>query len=149
VGGYEPATGARTRWHLQRNEWSVHFNTSPDGLLFCGDGGGEGMVAHAPDGKWLYLFTPELIPDSTGTNIAHANFITPGVFRSEKLVNMGKHDYALEPNATFTPDMKWIVFRSNMHGAAYVYAVELRKAGEPESKTATELNAPLPVKATP
>ena len=35
----------------------------------------------------------------------------------------------LEPNVTFTPDMKWIVFRSNMHGATHVYAVEVKKTG--------------------
>jgi oligogalacturonide lyase len=50
------------------------------------------------------------------------------VFHSERLVNMGKHDYALEPNAMFSPDMKWLIFRSNMSGANQVYAVELKKA---------------------
>ena len=38
-----------------------------------------------------------------------------------------RHDYTLEPNVTFTPDGKWFVFRSNMHGAPHVYAVELAK----------------------
>jgi oligogalacturonide lyase len=42
---------------------------------------------------------------------------------SEKLVDMSAHDYRLEPNLTFTPDQKWIVFTSNMHGANHVYAV--------------------------
>ena len=41
---------------------------------------------------------------------------------------MRRHDYRLEPNMTFTPDGKWIVFRSNMEGANHVYAVELAKA---------------------
>ena len=58
------------------------------------------------------------------------NLIEPGVFHSEKLVNMSKHDYALEPNATFSPDMKWLIFRSNMSGANQAYAVELKKADE-------------------
>jgi oligogalacturonide lyase len=48
---------------------------------------------------------------------------------AEKLVNLAKHDYALEPNVSFTPDMKWIVFRSNMHGPTHVYAVEIAKGG--------------------
>ena len=26
---------------------------------------------------------------------------------------------------TITPDNKWVVFRSNMHGASHVYAVEV------------------------
>ena len=41
---------------------------------------------------------------------------------------MQGHDYRLEPNVNFTPDAKWIVFRSNMHGANHVYAVEVAKA---------------------
>ena len=41
---------------------------------------------------------------------------------------MATHDYRLEPNITFTPDNRWIVFRSNMHGANHVYAVEVAKA---------------------
>jgi oligogalacturonide lyase len=41
---------------------------------------------------------------------------------------MSKHNYLLEPNVTFTPDMKWIVFRSNMFGAEYVFEVETAKA---------------------
>jgi len=36
----------------------------------------------------------------------------------------------LEPNVTFTPDGKWIVFRSNMHGVTHVYAVEIEKASK-------------------
>ena len=126
LAGYEIATGKRTWYHLQRDEWSVHFNASPDGKLFSGDGGGSGMVAHAKDGKWIYLFRPEFVPNRMESN--QTNLITTGVFRSERLVNMGKHDYALEPNCTFTPDGKWLVFRSNMHGAAQVYAVELERS---------------------
>ncbi len=40
---------------------------------------------------------------------------------------MKNHDYRLEPNITFTPDGKWLVFRSNMHGPVHVYAVELMR----------------------
>lgn len=32
----------------------------------------------------------------------------------------------IEPNVTFTPDQKWIVFRSNMLGRTYVFAVEVK-----------------------
>ena len=129
VAGDEIATGRRTWYHLQRNEWSVHFNVSPDGTLFAGDGGDSEMVAHAPDGKWIYLFRPERIPDVAGIkNPSAANLIEPGFFRAERLVNMAKHDYRLEPNVTFSPDMKWIVFRSNMFGPTHVFAVEIAKA---------------------
>lgn len=129
VAGYEIATGKRTWYHLQRDEWSVHFNVSPDGTLFAGDGGDEQMVAHAKDGECLYLFRPERIPDVAGVSNPNAgSLINPGFFKAEKLVNMKPHEYRLEPNVSFTPDMKWIVFRSNMHGATHVYAVEIAKA---------------------
>ena len=128
VASYVIATGARTWYHLQRDEWSVHFNVSNDGKLFAGDGGDDEMVAHAKDGKWLYLFRPEGIPDVAGIKAPNANeLINPGFFKAERLVNMRKHDYRLEPNVTFTPDGQWLIFRSNMHGATHVYAVEVRK----------------------
>jgi oligogalacturonide lyase len=125
LAGYNVLTAERTWYHLQRNEWSIHFNVTNDGKLFCGDGGDEGQVAHAPDGKWIYLFRPELTPNR---GIEDKGLITPGVLRAERLVNMSKHNYRLEPNVSFTPDRKWVVFRSNMFGATYVYAVEVAKA---------------------
>jgi oligogalacturonide lyase len=129
LAGYEIATGHRTWYQLQRDDWSVHFNVSPDGKLFAGDGGDAEMVAHAKDGKWINLFRPEEIPEMIGIKSPDsAALVHPGVFKSERLVNMSRHDYRLEPNVTFTPDMKWIVFRSNMHGPTHVYAVEIAKA---------------------
>ncbi len=122
VAGYNVATAARTWYHLARNEWSIHFNVSRDGRLFCGDGGDPGQVAHAPDGQWIYFFRPELIENR---GMAGGNLIQPGVFRTEKLVNMAKHRYRLEPNVSFTPDGKWVVFRSNMFGPTYVFAAEV------------------------
>jgi len=130
LAGYNVSTAERTWFHLQRDEWSVHFNVSPDGKLFSGDGGDEHMVAHADDGKWIYLFHPEQIDDRSDGAREPDQLIQPGVFHSERLVNMSKHDYALEPNAMFSPDMKWLIFRSNMSGANQVYAVELKKADE-------------------
>jgi hypothetical protein len=44
---------------------------------------------------------------------------------------MSKHQYKLEPNVSFTPDQKWVVFRSNMFGPTYVFAVEVAKASVP------------------
>ncbi len=129
LAGYNVENAKRTWYHLLKNEWSVHYNVSPDGALFAGDGGDSEMVARAPDGKWIYLFHPERVPDVAGIKAPNsANLIDPGVFNSEKLVNMKKHDYRLEPNVTFSPDMKWIVFRSNMLGPTHVFAVEIAKA---------------------
>ena len=124
LAAYSIDTGARTWYHLQRNEWSIHFNVSRDGKLFCGDGGDPGQVARAPDGQWIYLFRPELIPNR---GIEDKSFVQPGVLRSERLVNMSRHQYRLEPNPSFTPDQKWVVFRSNMFGASYVFAVEVAR----------------------
>jgi oligogalacturonide lyase len=128
VGGCNLTNGTQIRYHLQRDEWGVHFNVSPDGRLFSSDGGDGHMVAHASDGKWIYLFHPELFEDRSGGNIDARGLIQPGVFHSEKLVNMARHDYALEPNAMFSPDMKWLIFRSNMSGENQVYAVEVKTA---------------------
>lgn len=111
LAGYEIKTGRAFKYGLTKREWSVHFGVSPDGKTFLGDGGGPNSVARGDNGQWIYLFKPE-----------------NGKFVSEKLVNLAKHDYTLEPNATFTPDGKWIVFRSNMLGPTHVYAVEIKKA---------------------
>ena len=108
VGGYDVATGKEIKYSLQRNEWSVHYNSNATETLFAGDGGDPGAVAKAPDGQWIYLFKPE------GDKL-----------KSEKLVNMKHHLYKLEPNVHFSPDGKWIIFRANFEGEANVYAVEL------------------------
>ena len=112
LAGVDVATGKTTRYHVDREHWSVHFNASADGTRFAGDGGGPRSVAAPGNGQWIYLFTP-----SAGGSLA-----------AERLVDLSRHDYQLEPNVTFTPDGKWIVFRSNMHGATHVYAVEVAKA---------------------
>ncbi len=111
LAGVVLATGRTIRYKVQRSEWSVHYNVSPDGKLFAGDGGGPSSVAAPGNGQWIYLFTPR-----------------DGALQAEKLVDLSKHNYHLEPNVTFTPDGKWLVFRSNMLGPTYVFAVELRKA---------------------
>jgi oligogalacturonide lyase len=125
LAAYDVGTAARRWYHLQRNEWSIHFNVSKDGTLITGDGGDPGQVAKAPDGQWIYLFRPVLNEDR---GLPNKDFIRPGVLRAEKLVNMAKHNYRLEPNVMFTPDQKWVVFRSNMFGATYVFAVEVAQA---------------------
>jgi oligogalacturonide lyase len=127
LASYKVDTGERTWYHLQRNEWSIHFNVTRDEKLFCGDGGDPGQVAHAPDGEWIYLFHPKPIVFSGATKAE----ITPGVLQAEKLVNMSKHKYHLEPNVSFSPDSKWVIFRSNMFGPTYVFAVEVAKAPTP------------------
>ncbi len=110
LAGVNLVTGERTKYPVARSHWSVHFNVSRDGKLFAGDGGGPRSVAAPGNGQWIYLFTP----GSSG-------------LAATPLVNLSAHDYTLEPNVTFTPDGRWMVFKSNMHGASHVYAVELAK----------------------
>ena len=109
LAGYNVAADRETRYRLDRNEWSVHYNISPDQKLFCGDGGDSSSVAHSDNAKWMYLFEPD------GDKL-----------RSTRLADLGRHDYELEPNAHFTPDGRWIVFRSNVHGPPQIYALVLK-----------------------
>jgi oligogalacturonide lyase len=127
LASYNVETGERRWYSLQRDEWSIHFNVPRDGSVIAGDGGDPGQVAKAKDGRWIYLFKPELLANRGADD---PGFIKPGVLRSERLVNMSKHNYRLEPNVSFTPDQKWIVFRSNMLGPSYVFAVEVAKAAQ-------------------
>ncbi|NBB42401.1 oligogalacturonate lyase, partial [Sphingobium yanoikuyae] len=46
---------------------------------------------------------------------------------TERLVDLASHDYTLEPNQHFTPDGKWLVYRSNIAGSPAIYAVEIAK----------------------
>ena len=121
IASYNVATQQRT-WlqYSAENQTSIHDNSSPDGKLFCGDGDNRS--------PWIFLFRPKMIQDH-GTLGDH--LIKGGYLESEKLVNMSKHNYRLEPNPSFTPDMKFIVFRSNMFGPDYAFAVEVAKASKP------------------
>jgi oligogalacturonide lyase len=111
LGAVDVKTGAEKKYAMTRDEWSIHFNVSPDEKLFCGDGGNDTQVAHAKNGRWIYLFRPE------GDH-----------FVSEKLVNMKDQQYKLEPNVHFSPDGKWVIFRANFEGKEEVYAVEVKKS---------------------
>jgi oligogalacturonide lyase len=125
LASYDVETGERRWYHLERNEWSIHFNVTKDEKTFCGDGGDPGQVAKAKDGQWIYLFHADPIPNRGNED---KSFVKPGVLRSERLVNMSKHNYRLEPNVSFSPDEKWVIFRSNLLGPTYTFAVEVDKA---------------------
>jgi oligogalacturonide lyase len=125
LAGVNLETGAKTRYKIERDHWSIHYNISRDGKLFAGDGGDPGQVAFAKDGRWIYAFTPDM------TGLAVKEGWAEGTFKVERLVDMSKHKYKTEPNVTITPDGKWIVFRSNMHGPTHVYAVEVKKSKLP------------------
>jgi oligogalacturonide lyase len=132
VAGYNVYNSKRVWYHLPPNySRSVHYNTSPDGKLFSGDGSRPNSTfvhGDPKDTQWMILFRPAIIPDQPGMSADQANMIQPGTFTAERLVNLNKHDYSLEPNGNFTPDGKWVVFRSNLRGPIHVYAVEVAKA---------------------
>jgi oligogalacturonide lyase len=107
LAGVSLATGNELRYRHERNEWSIHYNINAAQTLFCGDGADSAHVAHGSDASWIYVFHPE------GDHLS-----------AERLVDMRHHRYHLEPNVHFTPDGKWIVFRSNMFGLSNVFAVE-------------------------
>jgi oligogalacturonide lyase len=137
LAGVNLETGERTRYAVERGNWSVHYNQSHDGKLFAGDGGGPDSVANRTplpnakpldppgNGQGVFLFRPQ---DSFETLKVGNDAVRIGKFTVEKLVDLTKHNYKLEPNLTFSPDNKWIIFRSNMHGPTHVYAVEIAKA---------------------
>ena len=110
LAGADVKTAEEKKYEMTRDEWSIHFNISPDQTIFCGDGGDPSQVAHAKNGMWIYLFKPE------GDHL-----------QSQKLVNMKNHNYKLEPNVHFSPDQKWIIFRANFEGKSEIYAVEIAK----------------------
>jgi oligogalacturonide lyase len=117
IAGVNMATGQRVRYHIERDWWSVHFNSSRDDTLFAGDGGDPSQVAYAKDGQWINLFRVQ--PNDTVTR--------------ERLVNMGAHNYVtgkggVEPNVHITPDRKWVLFTGQLDGGRrHVYAVEIAK----------------------
>jgi oligogalacturonide lyase len=123
VAGLELATGKRLWKRVARNDWGVHFNIAPDNKTFASDGGDPDMVAHAPDGKWISLLRAGTIADADLSSYDD-KLIAIEQFTATRLVDMSAHDYRLEPNLRFTPDGKWLVFGSNMHGPNHVYAVE-------------------------
>jgi oligogalacturonide lyase len=120
IAGVNMETNKATRYHIERDWWSVHFNSSRDDTLFAGDGGDPSQVAYSTDGQWINLFRVQ--PN--------------GTVAREKLVNMGRHNYVsgrggVEPNVHVTPDKKWVVFTGQFApGERHVYAVEIAKARE-------------------
>jgi oligogalacturonide lyase len=152
VASYNLETKKRVAYHLQRNEWSIHFNLTQDLDMFCGDGGDSGQVAQAPDGEWIELFRPQMIGGTDGA-LNGPDFFQPGVFHAEHLVNMAHQNYRAEPNPRFSPDKKYVFFTSNMFGRGYVFAVEVAKATDTHDavstpELATKYNPVMPTPTT-
>ena len=118
LASYDEDTGERRWYRYDLDAVSIHHNSSPNGTLFCGDGDGR-------SNPWIQLLRPKRVVDdhTVGTGL-----IKGGTLQPERLVNMSKHNYALEPNPSFTPDQKLVIFASNMFGPTYVFGVEVAKA---------------------
>jgi len=118
IAGVNLGTGRAIRYHIERDWWGVHFNSSRDDTLFADDGGDPSQVAYSSDGMWINLFRVQ--PNATLTR--------------EKLVNMSQHNYVtgrggVEPNVHITPDKKWVVFTGQFApGQRHVYAAEISTA---------------------
>ena len=121
IGGYNLDSGQQIWYHDAPDTVSIHVNVSKDGSLFAGDGGNRRSLD--------FSLPADVGAESRGRHhTIRAGLIQPGYLEAERLVNMSHHNYSLEPNVTFTPDMKWIIFRSNMFGPSYAFAVEVAKA---------------------
>ncbi len=152
LASYSLETHKHTAYHMQRNDWSIHFNLTQDLDMFCGDGGDSGQVAQAEDGAWIELFHPRMITGDSGA-LNSPTFWQPGAFKAEHLVNMAHHNYRAEPNPRFSPDKKYVFFTSNMFGRSYVFAAEVAKAADLSGavstpELATKYNPIMPTPTT-
>jgi oligogalacturonide lyase len=99
------------RYQLKdRDEWSYHYNISPDQKWFVGDGNNSRGSKKPRNAMWIYAYYPD------GDRM-----------RVEKLVNMRKHDYVLEPNVHVSKDGNWVIFGANFEGVPQTYAVQIAK----------------------
>jgi oligogalacturonide lyase len=118
IAGVNIDTGRETRYHIERDWWGVHFNSSRDDTLFASDGGDPSQVAYSTAGQWINLLRVQ----------------RDGTVTREKLVNMARHNYVtgkggVEPNVHITPDRKWVIFTGQFApGQRHVYAVEVARA---------------------
>ncbi|HEX3728190.1 MAG TPA: oligogalacturonate lyase family protein [Opitutaceae bacterium] len=134
VSGYNVETQARISYHLERSEWSIHFNATDDDRLFCGDGSDNPPAPWADAAnRWIYLFHPDDLINGAPWPSMHWDYGHPvvraGLFHTDKLVHLVRHNYLLEPNPFFTPDRKYVIFRSDMFGDTYAFAVEVARTG--------------------
>jgi oligogalacturonide lyase len=103
IGATDVATGVASGDLYPVAERGVHYNISHDGTLFASDGSYQG--------KKLLLYRK-----------------VAGMLQPEPLADLGANDYnTVEPNVQFTPDDRWVVFRSSQSGSAQVYAVAVER----------------------
>ena len=120
IQGYSIETGKQRLYRVGQDQISYHYAGSSSANKFIGDG-----TIQPASSRWISIFHSQAsstVSDTTNSTAASGNF------RTERLVNLAKNNYLkLEPNARFSPDEKWVIFTSNMHGESYVYAVEVEQ----------------------
>ena len=120
LAGHDVVSGARRWLRIGPGQGSYHYSSSPDGASFSGDGNDQG--------KYISLFHPRMDDSARARGtLDGAALIATGALETERLADLSRHDYTLEPNQHFTPDGKWLVYRSNMEGSPAIYAVEVAK----------------------
>lgn len=120
LAGHDVVSGARRWLRIGPGQGSYHYSSTPDGRSFSGDGNDEA--------KYISLFHPRLDNSARASGtLDAAALIATGTLETERLADLSKHDYTLEPNQHFTPDGKWLVYRSNIEGKPAIYAVEVAK----------------------
>ena len=117
IASYNVETGERIWLQYDPDQSSIHDNSSPDGKLFCGDGDNRS--------PWIFLFHPVRIRDQRHPGRESDQGRLSGIGKT------GQHVQAQLP-AGAEPQLharqKYIVFRSNMFGPDYAFAVEVAKA---------------------
>ena len=109
IAGVDVNTGDTRRYLIPDETESIHYNINRDGSLFCGDGGFHSMVEKEKGRpQWIWLFRRE------GDQL-----------KPERLFNMQKQDYRLEPNVHFDPTGQWVIFTYNGDGNRQVLAVSV------------------------
>jgi len=135
LASYNTETKARRWYAMGRDDWSIHFNVSNNGLLFCGDGADSGQISRSKNARWIDLYLPVLSPPAPG--IDQTKLIQSGHLETQHLFSMAKQFYRDEPNVRFSPDQNWVIFSGNFAGGInYIYAVEIAK-GTPTTSTPT------------
>jgi len=103
LAGKNIISGEEMGYRLADDQDSRHYNISHDGKFFAGDG--EPTNPHPA----ILL----LIPQSNGTLL------------TKPLSSIAKNNFGLEPNVSFFPNDKWVIFSSNQTGAPQAYAVQV------------------------
>lgn len=136
--GYDLATGKRRYFHMDDLEYSIHYDASGDGTLFCGSGQ-QSKPTHGVktvdsqlirNGEWIELLHPNLNTSGPGTSTQDAIS-----FRRERLTNIfNNRDFTISSRfaseVRFSPDNRLVIFTSDMlgkygSGPTYIFAVEV------------------------